>query len=613
MLLCSSQARALEPTTVWGEPLQLDLTFASSVVYGFDSRQARGDGISALTGQDYGFWLNRSNLQGSSGRLQWGLRVDNVWYFRSPDPTDIGLALESERRAVTGIPDPSFFRTKVDQAGLELSNRYINWAYPAKYYLGYTTRHLELTLGDVYAELGRGFVLSVRKQDELSSDTTLRGARLTARLSDAALRMKVSLLGGSMNPLRLDEASGRFLGVAAGSSTGVAGLTEVGMPRAVPTDFAPARSDCQTFATCTYAPDALFAGQVEARSTRAILSYQASVLQRQPALSSDLVRSARRVITMSQSAELPNLAERATLYVEAVIQRLDEASGTRSLPAGHGLYAALSLDLKPTLLSLEAKHYRRLFPLLANVNVARAREYSLLAYSAPPTTEEVANDTEFEGFNTCTSGGKLKASHALAKDLHLEAWLGRYQTWAESASNEACIIAPRFENVVYDAALGVEAGAGRELHMTARLGGRSDHSTEPLPALGGASRVFYSEQNARYALHVPLGQNWTLEAEGLHRRRNQLVGGPGGWWIEGRQVVAIDAFGSYTVAANFEYTTSSLVPSTYVGGEIRYRPTSSSSVGLFVGQRAGALRCVGGVCRFFPPFEGARLDATARF
>jgi hypothetical protein len=37
------------------------------------------------------------------------------------------------------------------------------------------------------------------------------------------------------------------------------------------------------------------------------------------------------------------------------------------------------------------------------------------------------------------------------------------------------------------------------------------------------------------------------------------------------------------------------------------------TVNLFVGQRRGAVRCVSGVCRRFPPFEGARLELTSRF
>ena len=37
------------------------------------------------------------------------------------------------------------------------------------------------------------------------------------------------------------------------------------------------------------------------------------------------------------------------------------------------------------------------------------------------------------------------------------------------------------------------------------------------------------------------------------------------------------------------------------------------TVTAFVGQQRGAIRCVSGVCRQFPPFEGARLELVSRF
>ena len=44
-----------------------------------------------------------------------------------------------------------------------------------------------------------------------------------------------------------------------------------------------------------------------------------------------------------------------------------------------------------------------------------------------------------------------------------------------------------------------------------------------------------------------------------------------------------------------------------------YRFAAGSNLRLFVGQQRGAFRCASGVCRFFPPFEGARAELTLRF
>src|SRR6185436_9141493 len=110
---------------------------------------------------------------------------------------------------------------KLNEAGGELSNRYINWVYPAKYFVSYESRSVDVTLGDGYAEFGRGLVLSLRKLDELSSDTTLRGARVTGRVKSSGLELSATALGGELNPLRIDAASGRYLGVHASALPGV--------------------------------------------------------------------------------------------------------------------------------------------------------------------------------------------------------------------------------------------------------------------------------------------------------------------------------------------------------------------------------------------------------
>jgi hypothetical protein len=621
-VLLSSSARALE-TEIAGEPATLDVTLATSAIRAFDNRDFRLNQVPTLANDDYGVLFDRLNLQATRGELQLGLRLDHAWFYTSPDPTAIALELEEARRDAEGGPaDPAFFRRKVDEAGVELSNRYINWLYPAKYYVAYTTRALELSAGDAYAELGRGLVLSLRKQDELASDTTLRGVRATLRLSSGPVKLRLTALGGSANPLRIDEASGRYLGTDDSVRPSFVKLTEAGMPTAIETDFVREGGDCQSSGTCSYAPDRLLAGQIEARGPGFVLATQASLVVRQPALSSDVVRTARNTLTASQSLELLRLGGNGSLYVEGALQKLDHAdrgalaAANPELDPGHALYVAASFDARPLHFALEAKHYRRFFPLLANVSTSRAREFALLAYSAPPTTEALENDTEFESFNTCTTGGRLKADARASKALELFAWFGHYRTWAESATNDACLIEDELENRVFDAALGGDLSSdSRDAHALLELGGRLDRSTEPLPAPGEseASRLYYYEARARYVVATPLGGPFSLDVEGLHRRRYQRVGGPEDPWFEGRQVVALTWAPRWSFAFGAEYDTSGLVPSTYFNGEVTFRPTPDWSASAFAGQRAGALRCVGGVCRVFPPFEGARLDVTLRF
>ncbi len=615
VLTLASSAFAIETGKLGDDEVHLDVTNATSVLYNFDNRDSRPLDVPTRANDDWGMWYNRLNLQASWGKVTAGLRIDNAWFYRSPYPEAIALDVVETRPAGGGISDAQLFRQKFNEAGAELSNRYINWVYPSKYYVGYTTRDVEVTLGDFYAALGRGFVLSVRKMDELASDTTVRGARVTGRINAGPLKLRLSALGGEMNPLRIDESSGRYLGVTSDVTPSWVAATEAGMPRAVETDFLPASP--------SYAPDRLVATQIEIMPKGLKLGTQASFLRRQDPLTSDVVRQADTVLTGSQSLEIADFDGSGDGYVEVAVQSLDDAdrdrtSSNRELldgKKGYAVYAALTLIEDPVTLMFEGKHYRRFFALAANVDTARAREFSLVQYSAPPTTEAFWIDTEFEGFNTCVTGGRLKGDVHLSKDESVFAWVGHYRTWAERALNESCETSDANLNRVWDLASGMEITAQkRKSRANLTVGARIDEAEEAIALPNGAqTNLYYQETYARYDVIRWLGGPFSLQLQGWHRRRHQVVGGPEDPWFEGQHITGVDWSPHLSAAFGVEYSTNPSVPDMYYNGQLTYKITQSSSVGAFVGQRRGSLRCVGGVCRIYPPFEGARLDATVRF
>lgn len=613
-LLVGFRAHAIEPATIAGTPLVLEITEASSISYNGDNRDSRPNQVSTRANDRWGVWYNRLNVQGHYGEWQLGLRLDTVWFYTAPEPVDIGLELERERAARMGESRAAYFQAKTREASLELSNRYIDWLYPAKYFVGYNTEQLELTAGDFYAQLGRGLVLSVRKLDELSSDTTVRGARATARWNAGPLRLRVTALGGSLNPLRIDDASGRYLSTTSEVTPSWLALAEAGMPRTPEYDTAAVRAGFLPESRATYAPDRVVAGQIELATSELRLGTQASVLVRQTPLSGDAVRSAGRVVTASQSLELPGLGEHGSVYLEVAAQRLEEQPES-ALDMGHAAYLSASVHRKPVTLTLEGKHYRRFFPLLGNVDIARAREFNMVQYSAPPTTEAFFVDTEFENFNTCVSGGRLRSDVSLDRRVNWFGWLGRYHSWAESQANPNCHTSARAKNSVWDAAAGFElTGRGRSGRLNATLGARDDRAARELTdALGNGTHVFYRELYVRYDWIAPLSGPWTIQLQGWHRRRRQTLGQAEQPWLEGNHLTGLEWGGPLSVALGVEYDTNPQNPDTYLNAQASYRLSSDSNVSLFVGQRRGALRCVGGVCRVFPPFEGARLDVTARF
>ncbi|HEX6767576.1 MAG TPA: hypothetical protein VF103_18885 [Polyangiaceae bacterium] len=609
--------RAAEPAAT-----RIELTDAVTVLYAGDNRDFRPSSVPTVVNDDWGVFYNRLHAELDHGNFRFGFRVDNAWFYASPDPTTVALELVDRRPGgAATVPDPVYFRSKVNEAGRELSNRYINWIYPAKYFAGWSTPDFEVTLGDVYAELGHGLVLSMRKRDELASDDTIRGGRATGRLKTGDVTLGLTLLGGSANPLRIDEASGRYLGVHSSVTPGFVAVTEAGMPRAIETDFAPDTGDCATMLTCSYAPDRIAGGQFSFDIGRTRLGTQGSLLVRQDALSPDLVRSARRIVTASQSFETASPGGALTVYVEAAGQKLSEIepltlapSARQEIDAGHALYASATVAEAPWVFLLEAKHYRRFFPLYANVSTARAREYSLTAWSAPPTGEAPYVDTEFEGFNTCVSGARLRTDAELARGTTVFGWVGYWQTFAERGVNERCETGDENQNDVLDLASGLEL-TSRDLGSrgTVSVGSRFDDTKTELVTPEGSTHTFYRELHLRYNVVKSLGGPFALELDGVHRRRHRALGGPGEPWFEGENVTAVDIGPKWSLGLGVEYDTDPRVPPTYFNAVGRFRPTSSTSVSFFAGQRRGTLRCEGGVCREVPPFEGVRVDGTVRF
>jgi hypothetical protein len=145
------------------------------------------------------------------------------------------------------------------------------------------------------------------------------------------------------------------------------------------------------------------------------------------------------------------------------------------------------------------------------------------------------------------------------------------------------------------------------------LGARFDSTERPLVESSGSSTdVFYREEYLRHDVAFGLGGETSLQFQAWHRRRRQTLGGPLEPWFQGITTTALQVNRALSFAFGFEYDQNPALPDTYLNGQVRY-DFDIGDVTLFGGQRQGGLRCVAGVCRVFPPFEGVRLDTTLRF
>jgi hypothetical protein len=631
----------------------LDVTNTGALSYHFDNRNGY------LNDDNYGELVDHLNLQANWWRLTVGVRLDSSLYF------DTVSRSEARARASADSPVDRNETTNGDLS--DLHSRYLRTVYPAKLWVGYNQPGLDVTLGDFYAQLGRGLVLSVRKIDELGIDTTVRGAKVVVDHDFGPLRVGATVLGGVMNPSRLDEESGRRLH---GESS--------------PLFFAfPTAGDFQTYryeqgnpllntvpASVSYLDDRMLGGHLEGGNDDVQLGVNGSLLLRTsyaadfagcaracnpadkectsrcdsefPVFSStNAARTHDTIRTFGGSVNIPSIARHGDLYIEVVGQQLrDGHRGSDGKPevdlSGYAVYASGSVRSGPFTASLEGKHNRTFFPLLANVDVSRpgflAPEFDLVAYSQPPTAEPTYVEA-IGSPNVCITGGRGRIDYRFAPTVTVYGWLGHYVSATElDQQNRQC--ADRSSDGsddkrtrTWDAAVGSELDfEQKKSHVRAWVGARTTDRYEPA-VNGNGSTTFYREGYLRYDIVKHLGGPFSLQAQGVHRRRYEPDAfDPPLPWTQGENYTALQWAPNFSFIFGYEYLARTGCRKDvdlchYLSGGVQWRAGSSErfaerlldTVNVFVGQRSGGIRCVSGTCKPFPPFEGARVEIVSRF
>jgi hypothetical protein len=107
---------------------------------------------------------------------------------------------------------------------------------------------------------------------------------------------------------------------------------------------------------------------------------------------------------------------------------------------------------------------------------------------------------------------------------------------------------------------------------------------------------------------------WQVQVHGTHLQRAKVV--PpflDEMHIEGTVQTGAIYKGRISVGGNVDYTTEQMAPRTlYPSATVGIR-SARANVDVMAGRMRGGLKCVSGVCREFPPFDGARLTVTLRY
>ena len=661
------EAAAVEIADVGDETLRIDISNTSTIAYRFDNRNSRSESQrlrpERRVDDNYGEWLNRLYLRNYYGDFSLGVRLDSAIYFNTM------TRLQAQQLVVEELGRPNLDRE--NGFGRELHSRFTNLIFPSKLWLGYKHKWLQVTVGDFYAQLGRGLVFSVRKLDEVGLDTTVRGAKVRINTKVEDWRVQATVFGGQLNPMRIDFPTGRILhGNGSPLFFGFPETQDFQLYSALGADKFQLVTER---AKPSYLEDSVVGGNVTFGPKPIKFEFNTAVLLRSgdsraqvactemdnadvdrcraefPAFSStDASRSHNRVANFSAAIRVPTIDNIIDGYIEVAGQQHAAGRYQTLTPVeqreddlwGYAVYANVNINAGPLAFTLEGKHYRRFFPLNANIDLVTpgfgAGEYNLVTYSQPPSTESIY--VQYIGApNLCITGGRARADLTLHDASKVYGWVGHYSSWTEKdATNNNCESktapteadpTPADDNLrtdTWDTAAGGELNLQKgKTHYWAWVGARMTNravAEQVSPEIPGLTTAFYREGYVRYDFQQDLGGDFSLTMYGNHRRRFEpdLQAEP---WNVGENLMALNYNPHWTFVFGFEYTTQADFPNYYFNGSIQWRAKNNDkwwgqvfdSARLFVGQRRSALRCVGGVCRTFPAFEGGRLEIVSRF
>jgi len=623
-LLATTSARAADVGEIDGAPVRLDVSETSVLKYHFDNRNDKGPSdIEHRIDDNYGEWLNRFNVTGAWKSWQGGIRFDTATYFHRPDPNSFeNIALRRNADGTLGYQFRNTYATEANCLGKGDNGAGTYCLYvPSKIYVTYATPNLEATVGDAYVALGRGLVLSFRKLDELAADTSVQGGKVVARLRPFTFTGIV----GYSNPVRVDEATGIAL--------------RDPDPNRITVD-----GNAQGY-TDSWARDLIVGGRGEVKLGASTIGVQAADFHRRADLgfTGDPTITSRDVVNAGASIGVPKVSSDLPLnaYFEMAVQNRTQFDSVAPTPEnkGYAAFGALSLTEGIVTTTLEGKHYRGYYPVRVYADPTRYSAFRAVQYMAAPTLELVTQDSLFD--NSCTTGSRGRVDVRVTKSLLTFASAAYFANWGERDANE-CTIGPSFgitspghpangignpnpRNDIWDGYVGFELRSQHEAsYLILTMGLRHDTASD-------TGNFYYREGWVQADFVKTLGDIWSLELNTWQRNRFESDGrnlAASESWHEGETYLAFKCASKAAFITGYEYTTRQLFvkPGAFLTGTIngtpiqhfvnfgaQFRFSDALMLRLFVGQQRGALKCVSGICRQFPNFEGAKAELVVSY
>lgn len=428
--------------------------------------------------------------------------------------------------------------------------------------IDWTHRDLVVTVGDSYISFGRGLALSLRKVDELGIDTTLQGAKVLVHGD----RFGGTVGLGVANIQNVDETTGKSIDDPYDLVAGAEGHMRLG--------------------------DAVTAG---------VHGAAIGFRQSQSLVPTDPYED--RVIHVGATLDGTRATERFGFYLEGLAQ-LRQGPSAGEDTRGFGLYGTGTARVDDDLVLLvEGKAYGDLAPLHPELD---APEFDALAYNQPPTAERVTQI--LENPQRDIAGARLRADWTISTKLLAYANYGAFRDWLGYDDPEN--VGKRDAGTIHDPYIGAEArwDEGRSW-VIGTAGWRG-------VVLAGSHLRVREDVHFQLDAAQALNRCWSLTFNALHVERHKHESPIfDRWFREGTMLAGVRIVKpALSAALGYDYTTEPTQPKRdYWNGNLQWNITQSSNLRLLVGGQRGGLRCVSGVCRVVPQFEGVRLTATLRY
>jgi hypothetical protein len=507
---------------------------------------------------------NRLNISARSRHWQAGLRLDTAG-IAGPGSGESGVHFKQQ---YLGGLDAGAANTDVR---LE------------KLYLRLRQGPYGLEVGDVYGCLGKGIALCVKKVDELSTDTSLRGFKAYYN----GRRFGATVIGGLANIVNVGDKIEQFLP----DPNDLVGGAEV---RVSPahwlrlTGHAGAVLDRQEL------------GSINVPGVTTSQDFEEDIVPRREFL-----------MTVGPSLSITDIFGHGTFMVEYDVLFQTWANEFDDQPhdllAGQAIYANSTFNWGLVNLLAELKWYESHLSQGESVqNLMGTRvegpsgERDFVYYGVLPPLEDenllFRNDQPWD-----VIGGRARVDLEIPPTEGGIAWV----SYAHFADTD---VGPELfsEYKVQHAMAGWEQRLD-ELSMSANFSGGYreedyDHTKE---------NMWHIEGDVHFPIFGPHSFEVAARRE-AHERPEQGVE------FSLVQLVSTYSFAPWLgVSYTYEYSdqppTDAYTQYHYHSAEVIYRFMSGSYAKIYYGASRGGLKCAGGQCRIFPPFEGAKGELTLRF